>query len=78
MKIHIKNMISSRCTSQVEQTLLNMGIEFTDLRLGEVNINKELSLIQELELKSKLKESGFLTVRISLFPDGADACNFVG
>jgi len=27
---------------------------------------------------SKLKESGFLTVRISLFPDGADACNFVG
>jgi YesN/AraC family two-component response regulator len=59
MKIHIKNMISSRCTSQVEQTLLNMGIEFTNLQLGEVNINKELSLIQELELKSKLKESGF-------------------
>ena len=40
-------MVSSRCIAQVQQTLLNMGIEFTDLQLGEVNIPRELSLIQE-------------------------------
>ncbi|MCF8409204.1 MAG: AraC family transcriptional regulator [Crocinitomicaceae bacterium] len=59
MKIHIKNMVSSRCIAQVQQTLLNMGIEFTDLQLGEVNIPRELSLIQELEFKRQLKEVGF-------------------
>ena len=52
-------MVSSRCKAQVQQTLLDMGIEFTDLQLGEVNIPRELSLIQELEFKRQLKEVGF-------------------
>jgi AraC-like DNA-binding protein len=58
LKLHIKNMISSRCISQVEQILNDMGIVYTTVNLGESIINQELSLLQELEFKNKLKQSG--------------------
>jgi hypothetical protein len=58
IKLHIKNMVSSRCISQVEQILNDMGIAYTIVNLGESIINQELSLLQELEFKNKLKKSG--------------------
>lgn len=58
VQIHIKNMISSRCVTQVEQILKDMGIEYSNVNLGEALIDQELSLIQELELKNKLKQTG--------------------
>lgn len=57
-QLHIKNMISSRCITQVEQILKDMDIDYTQVILGEATINQELSLIQELELKNKLVKTG--------------------
>ena len=58
MKIHIKNMVSTRCVSQVIIILLDMGIPYLSVELGEIELYKELSLIQELDLKFKLKQEG--------------------
>jgi AraC-like DNA-binding protein len=58
VKLHIKNMISSRCITQVEQILMDMGIDYSNVVLGEAQINQELSVIQELELKNKLRQTG--------------------
>jgi AraC-like DNA-binding protein len=58
VKLHIKNMVSSRCISQVEQLLKDMGIDYDTVGLGEAIINQELSIIQELELKNKLRQNG--------------------
>ncbi len=58
MKIHIKNMVSTRCVSQVITLLVDMGIPYISVELGEVEFSKDLSLIQELDLKYKLKQEG--------------------
>jgi AraC-like DNA-binding protein len=58
VKLHIKNMVSSRCITQVEQILKDMGIAYSEVGLGEALMNQELSTIQELELKNKLRQSG--------------------
>jgi AraC-like DNA-binding protein len=58
LKIYIKNMVSSRCKNELGQILTDMGIPHQNVELGSVEILRELSLIQELDFKNKLKTSG--------------------
>lgn len=58
MKKHIKNMVSNRCITQVSGILVDMGIPFESVELGEVQFKQDLSMIQELDFQYKLKQVG--------------------
>ncbi|MFN5372904.1 MAG: helix-turn-helix domain-containing protein [Flavobacteriia bacterium] len=58
MKKHIKNMVSNRCINQVSGILIDMGIPFEVIELGEVTFEQNLSMIQELDFQYKLKQVG--------------------
>ena len=58
MKLLIKNMVSLRCKMIVKSELENMGLHFTVVELGEVEITEELSAEQQQELKMALLRSG--------------------
>lgn len=58
-KVHIKGMVCDRCVSTVKSELENMGLQVTDVSLGEVRFsltgdNPDIELIDE-----KLKPLGF-------------------
>jgi len=58
-KVHIKGMVCDRCISTVKSELENMGLQVTDVSLGEVSFsltgdNHDFELIDE-----KLKPLGF-------------------
>ncbi|MFN2458086.1 MAG: helix-turn-helix domain-containing protein [Chitinophagaceae bacterium] len=58
MKLLIKNMVSLRCKMIVKSELENMGLHFTIVELGEVEITEELSLKEQDELKTALGKFG--------------------
>ncbi len=57
--IHIKNMVCPRCIKAVETTLSKMNISYSDIKLGEVNLNKYLSPDEKEILSKNLKNQGF-------------------
>ncbi len=57
--IHIKNMVCPRCIKAVETTMLNNDIGYTDVRLGEVELNKPLTSQEENILSENLLSQGF-------------------
>lgn len=59
MKLYIKNMVCPRCISAVNNTFKDIGVEPTQVQLGEVLINDELSENQIGLLKEKLQAQGF-------------------
>lgn len=59
MKIHVKNMVSSRCVSSITSILVDMGIPVVSIELGTIDLQNNLSLIQELEFNNKLNSIGF-------------------
>jgi YesN/AraC family two-component response regulator len=58
MKLFIKNMVCIRCKMVVKEELAKLGIEYTTLELGEVDINSPLTIELHDELKKRLKEFG--------------------
>lgn len=58
MKLYIQNMVSIRCKMVVKDVLERLGLNYTSVELGEVEIT-ESSLTQELrdELKAALRRS---------------------
>jgi AraC-like DNA-binding protein len=58
MKKQIKNMVSNSCISQVIGILLDMGLPFQQIKLGEVSLEQKMSTIQELDFQFKLKQVG--------------------
>ena len=58
MKKQIKNMVSNSCISQVVGILLDMGLPFQQIKLGEVSLEQKMSTIQELDFQFKLKQVG--------------------
>ncbi|RUT79611.1 AraC family transcriptional regulator [Ancylomarina longa] len=58
-RLNIKNMVCPRCIMAVEETLRDLGIAFTEVKLGEVNLTKELGTEELLVLETKLKQLGF-------------------
>ena len=51
-------MVSNRCINQVSGILIDMGIPFEVIELGEVTFEQNLSMIQELDFQYKLKQVG--------------------
>lgn len=58
MKLFIKNMVSLRCKLLVKAELDKVGIAYSKVELGEVEIIGELSMAQRGKLQRVLLESG--------------------
>jgi AraC-like DNA-binding protein len=59
MKLFIKNMVCPRCIMSVEQILKNQKIPSKYVRLGEVELVKDLSEKQLNQFSSELQKVGF-------------------
>ena len=59
MKLFIKNMVCPRCIMSVEQILKNQKIPSKYVRLGEVELIKDLSEKQLNQFSSELQKVGF-------------------
>ncbi len=59
MQLYIKNMVCDRCISVVTNELSELEIEYTSVRLGEVDISEKLSDTQNNQLRERLKAHGF-------------------
>jgi len=59
MKLHIKNMVCSRCKIVVKSVFENMGINPVSVDLGEVELKNDIQEIQKNELLKKLHAVGF-------------------
>ena len=57
-KIHIKNMVCSRCTEAVESIFEGQGIGIKNIQLGEVIVD-EITDLQILSIESDLNLKGF-------------------
>lgn len=58
MKLYIKNMVCIRCKMVVKEELSKLGIEYTSVELGEVEINTPLTSELHDELKNRLMKFG--------------------
>ncbi len=58
MKLYIKYMVSLRCKLVVKDTFKKLGLQYTTVNLGEVDMVEDLSAIQREELKKELLKSG--------------------
>ncbi len=59
MKLYIKNMVCDRCITIVKIELNKAGINYIAVELGEVTIEKKLTLKQRTKLYIALKQNGF-------------------
>lgn len=59
MKLHIKNMVCSRCKIVVKSVFENMGINPVSVDLGEVELKNNISENQKNELLKNLRTFGF-------------------
>ena len=57
-KIHVKNMVCSRCTEAVENIFKDQGIGIKNIQLGEVIVD-EITDLQILSIESDLNQKGF-------------------
>ena len=57
--IHIKNMVCNRCIKTVANILCNLSISHKAVQLGEVEINKPLTIDAKNLLKQTLESEGF-------------------
>ncbi len=58
MKLYIKYMVSLRCKLMVREELEKLGLHYTTLDLGMVEILEDLSAVQHELLKQNLLKSG--------------------
>lgn len=59
MKLLIKNMVCPRCISAVKDILESEGLTLKSIRLGDAEIEEELTDEQRLSLARKLHDIGF-------------------
>lgn len=59
MLLHIKNMVCNRCKFVVRTELEKLGHEVTAIRLGEVEVKKELDTSQLQKVEERLEAFGF-------------------
>src|SRR4051812_47464093 len=59
IKIYIKNMVCNRCIMVVRQEFEKAGFKPSDVKMGEVDLNKSPNDSQLLKINSSLKELGF-------------------
>ncbi|OFX83964.1 MAG: AraC family transcriptional regulator [Bacteroidetes bacterium GWF2_33_16] len=58
MKLFIKNMVCIRCQMVVKDVLEKLGLEYTYVRIGEINIKENISDEQIKQLDKALRKSG--------------------
>jgi AraC-like DNA-binding protein len=58
-KIHIKNMVCSRCVQVVQNILQQQGLPYQAVRLGEADLKTPLSEEEITKLKKALEQEGF-------------------
>jgi len=58
MKLFIKNMVCIRCKMVVKSELERIGVPYTVVELGEVELKERISREQRDELDILLKKSG--------------------
>lgn len=59
MKLYIKNMVCRRCITAVQNVFVDQGISSTNITLGEVDLNRELSADEIKHLNTELNQLGF-------------------
>lgn len=59
MKLSVKNMVCNRCIMMVRSELESFGLEPDAVRLGEVEIPRDLSLEEKRNLDRRFRELGF-------------------
>lgn len=57
--LFVKNMVCSRCIMVVQNELEKLGVEFTNIKLGEVTLTNELNLDERNSLEAVLIPLGF-------------------
>lgn len=57
--LYIKNMVCNRCIMVVESELEKLGIKSTSVELGEVQLEKALTVEQKQKLGERLESLGF-------------------
>ncbi|QES89297.1 helix-turn-helix domain-containing protein [Rhizosphaericola mali] len=63
-KIYIKNMVCPRCITAVEQSLKEEQIAFSQVILGEITPENNLTYQQEIALNKNLRLKGFEIIEI--------------
>ncbi len=58
MKLHIKYMVSLRCKMVVKDELRKLGINYSNISLGQVELAEEINRSQLEDLRTALKQSG--------------------
>ncbi len=58
MKLHIKYMVSLRCKMVVKDELRKLGISYSNISLGQVEIPEEINRSQLEKFRAALKQSG--------------------
>lgn len=58
MKLYIKYMVSLRCKMMVKEELKKLGLKYTALELGMVEIMEDITKAQREQLKKNLQKSG--------------------
>jgi YesN/AraC family two-component response regulator len=59
LKLYIKNMVSLRCNTVVENELKKLGFDNVDVHLGEAEIKEEVSSEQYGQIRQALRQEGF-------------------
>ena len=57
--MYIKNMVCPRCIESIRQTLVDAGIEFEQVELGEVHLKNSLEPAQHARFKELIQRQGF-------------------
>mgnify|MGYP001449524211 CR=1 FL=1 len=57
--LHIKNMVCPRCVTAVYNVLKKIGIDYSNVQLGQVTLKEELTAKQENQLQTELNKLGF-------------------
>ncbi len=58
-KLQIKNMVCPRCVMAVQNLFDSLGIDFIEVRLGEVLLENDLNPNQKTEIQKGLQQLGF-------------------
>lgn len=57
--LFVKNMVCNRCIMVVQNELEKLGLEFSNIKLGEVTLAKELTVTERTLLEQELVALGF-------------------
>ncbi len=59
MKLYIRNMVDDKCRMMVIDELQKLGIKYTSVELGEINLLETISTLQRILLNAALLKSGY-------------------